>query len=117
MGPLGMSSISDKSIGDNEKVTNPTELQISEELSSIREHLAELEQLLANGEHQEKAPSDLLFQLPAAFYIVENGLFKSASIQLREITGYSEREILGTSPLSLIAARIARWLRIVSPGS
>lgn len=89
MGPLGVPSINHKSIGDNEKLTNPAEIQISEELSSIREHLAELEQLLANGEHQEKTPSDLLFQLPAAFYVVENGLFKSASLQLREITGYS----------------------------
>jgi len=73
------------------------------ELGSIREHLEELEQLVDCGQFQEKLPTDLFYHFPAAFYVVEDGVFKSVSPRLREITGYSEGELIGKSPLSLIA--------------
>jgi PAS domain S-box-containing protein len=73
------------------------------EIGTIREHLVELEQLAAGGQFQEQLPSDLFYHSTAAFYVVEGGVFKSISPQLREITGYSEHELIGRSPLSLIA--------------
>jgi PAS domain S-box-containing protein len=84
------------------------------ELSSIRGHLEELENLAVSGQFQEKLPTDLLYQFPAAFYVVEDGVFKLVSPRLIEITGYSESELIGRSPLSIIAHEDSH---IVSEGS
>ena len=72
------------------------------EIGTIREHLVELEQLVAGDRSQEQLQADLFYHSTAAFYVVEDGVFKSTSPQLQEITGYSEHELIGRSPLSLI---------------
>jgi PAS domain S-box-containing protein len=81
------------------------------EIGTIREHLVELEQLVASAQLQEMLPEDLFYHSPAAFYVVENGVFKLTSPQLRQITGYSESELIGRSPLSLIAAEDGHKVR------
>jgi len=77
--------------------------QVITELSGIREHLGELEKLAMAGQFQEKLPTDMFYHLPAALYIVEDGVFTLVSPRLIEITGYSEGELIGRSPLNIIA--------------
>jgi PAS domain S-box-containing protein len=81
------------------------------EIGNIREHLVELEQLVASSQLQGQPTEDLFYHSPAAFYIVEDGVFKFTSPQLGQITGYSESELIGRSPLSLIAAEDSRKVR------
>ena len=74
------------------------------ELNTIREHLLLLERLLPNGEPQEDFINTLFYELPGAFYIIEGGLFKQVSPQFTQLTGFFEAELLGKSPVSLVAA-------------
>ena len=78
-------------------------IDIREELDTIREHLLVLERLLPNGKSREDLTRALLYEIPGALYIIENGLFKYVSPQFTQITGTFEAELLGRSPLSLIA--------------
>jgi PAS domain S-box-containing protein len=77
--------------------------RVVEEIGTIREHLIELEQLVSCGQFKEQLPADLCYHLPAAYYVVEDGVFKQTGAQFQQITGYSERELIGKSPLSLVA--------------
>ena len=76
--------------------------QLSAELNGIRQRMVELEQLMVKDEHPEQLLASLFLNLPAAIYVVQNGVFKFVSPQLRQITGYAEDELLGTSPLKLV---------------
>jgi len=89
--------------------------QIATELSTIREHLVKLEQLVVDGQCQEQLPTDLFHHLPAPVYVVEDGVFKYTSAQLRQITGYSEDELIGKSPLSLIAPEDSHIIKERAP--
>lgn len=81
------------------------------EIGTIREHLVELEQLVASSQFQEQPTKDSLYNSSAALYVVEDGVFKFTSPQLWQITGYSESELIGRSPLSLIATEDGREVR------
>lgn len=76
--------------------------QVVAEISTIRDHLVELEQLVVDGQSQEQLPTDLLLHLQAAFYVAKDGIFKFTSPQFQQIIGYSEDELIGRSPLSFI---------------
>ena len=81
------------------------------EIGTIREHLVELEQLVSVGQFREQTQADLFYHSPAAYYVVEDDVFKFVSPKLREITGYSEDELVGRSPLSLVAPEDAQQMR------
>lgn len=84
--------------------SNTSTIDACEELNTIREHLLVLERLLPKGKPEEDFMKALLYELPGAFYIVKDGLFKYVSPQFKQITGIFEAELLGKSPLSLVAA-------------
>ncbi len=88
--------------------SNKSTSRVVAEIGTIREHLVELEQLLVGSQSQEQLPADLFYHSPAAFYVVEDGVFKFTSPRLRELTGYSEDELIGRSPLSLIVPEDSR---------
>lgn len=79
-------------------------IDVRGELDTIREHLLLLERLLPNGVPQEDFMKTVLYDLPGAFYIIEDGLFKHVSPQFTQMTGFFEAELLGKSPVSLVAA-------------
>jgi PAS domain S-box-containing protein len=81
------------------------------EIGTIREHLVELEQLVSYGQFQEQLQADLFYHSPAAYYVVEDDVFKSVSPKLREITGYSEDELIGRTPLSLVVPEDSKRAR------
>ena len=81
------------------------------EIGTIREHLVELEQLVSCGQFEEQLPADLCYHLPAAYYVVEDGVFKHVNTQFQQITGYSEHELIGRSPLSLVAPEDSQAIR------
>ena len=76
--------------------------QLIAELSGIRRRVAELEQVIVEDEHPEQLLASMFLNLPAAIYVVQDGVFKFVSPQLRQITGYAEDELIGTSPLKLV---------------
>ncbi|MFC1938760.1 PAS domain S-box protein [Chloroflexota bacterium] len=81
------------------------------EIGTIREHLVELEKLVSCGNIREQMQADLFYHSPAAYYVVEDDVFRSVSPKLREITGYSEDELIGRSPLSLVAPEDSQQVR------
>ncbi len=76
--------------------------QLISELNGIRQRVVELEQFVVAEDYQEQLLPSLVLNLPAAIYVVQDGAFRFASAKLREITGYSEDELIGTSLLKLI---------------
>jgi PAS domain S-box-containing protein len=76
--------------------------QITTGLDVVQQLMAELEQLAAEAEYPEQLLKSLFLNLPAAFYVVQDGVFKFASPQLRQITSYADDELIGTSPLKLV---------------
>ena len=81
------------------------------EIGTIREHLVELEELVSCHKFEEQLPADLCYHLPAAYYVVEDGVFKHTNAQFQQITGYSEHELIGRSPLSLVAPEDSQVIR------
>ena len=76
--------------------------QLIAELNGIRRRVAELEQVIVEDEYPEQLLASMFLNLPAAVYVVQDGVFKFVSPQLRQITGYAEDELIGTSPLKLV---------------
>ena len=76
--------------------------QVVAELSGIRQHLAQLEQFVAADDNPEQLSSSLFLYIPTAIYVLQDGVFKFVNPKMCEITGYSEDEIIGVSPLKLI---------------
>jgi PAS domain S-box-containing protein len=76
--------------------------QIVAELDGIRQLVAELEQIVVEGNNGGGLPGNLFLDLPAAIYVVKEGIYKFISPQLKQITGYSEHELIGTGPLKLV---------------
>jgi PAS domain S-box-containing protein len=86
--------------------------QLIAEISGVRQRMAELEQLVVKEDyseqsvvkedHSEQLLASLFLSSPAAIYIVQDGVFRFVSPQLRQITGYSDYELIGTSPLNLV---------------
>lgn len=82
--------------------SNTNKQQLIAGLDSIQQHVAELEKLVSKDGDTEQSLSNLLLSSPAATYVVKGGLFKYVSPQLRQITGYSENELIDTDPLNLV---------------
>jgi PAS domain S-box-containing protein len=57
---------------------------------------------MEDEEHPAQLLENLLLSIPAATYIVQDGTFIFVSPQMRQITGRSESELIGTSPLNLV---------------
>ena len=76
--------------------------QLKVELDDIHQRIAELSQVLVDGERREQSQESLFLNSPIAIYLIHDGVFKSVSPQLRQITGYSEAELIGTSLLNLV---------------
>jgi PAS domain S-box-containing protein len=76
--------------------------QIVAELDGIRQLVAELEQIVVEGDNGGGLPGNLFLDLPAAICVVKEGIYKFISPQLKQITGYSEHELIGASPLKLV---------------
>ncbi len=72
------------------------------ELKDIRAHLAEIEHMLNQAEHSDENMTRMMLELPAAVCVVQDGILKIVSPQLREITEYSQQELLGMSLLRLV---------------
>jgi PAS domain S-box-containing protein len=94
-------------VAKSEKSTS----RVVAEIGTIREHLVELEELVSCHKFEEQLPADLCYHLPAAYYIVEDGVFKHTNAQFQQITGYSEHELIGRSPLSLVAPEDSQVIR------
>ena len=76
--------------------------QLVSELLDIRQRIEGIEKLVIVEDYPEQSLDNLFLSLPAATYIVQDGTFIFVSPQMRQITGRSESELIGTSPLSLI---------------
>ncbi|HEY87885.1 MAG TPA: PAS domain S-box protein [Dehalococcoidia bacterium] len=76
--------------------------QLVSELFDIRQRIEGIEKLVIVEDYPEQSLDNLFLSLPAATYIVQDGTFIFVSPQMRQITGRSESELIGTSPLSLI---------------
>jgi PAS domain S-box-containing protein len=72
------------------------------ELVDIRQRIEEIEKSMDIDEYPTDLLDNLLLSLPAATYIMQDGLFIFISPQMRQITDRSENELLGTSPLTLV---------------
>lgn len=66
-------------------------------LEDVRQQLIKLERLAWDDQPEEESLSRLLLELPAAVYITQGHVIKFASPQLRQITGYLDNELIGTS--------------------
>jgi len=77
--------------------------QVISELDGIRQWIAEYGHGLTAAARPADSPlASLALMSPAATYIAADGAFKFVSPQMRQITGYSEEELLGTSPVKLL---------------
>ncbi|MEE8379677.1 MAG: PAS domain S-box protein [Gammaproteobacteria bacterium] len=76
--------------------------QIVREFIDIRQRIEEIEKLMADEEQPAQLLDNLFLSLPAATYIVQDGIFIFVSSQMRQITGCSENELIGTSRLNLV---------------
>lgn len=79
--------------------------QLVTELSSMRQSIAKLEQRMTQDRHPEEPQPNLFNNLPAATYVTQDGVFRFVSPRLSHITGYSEPELIGTSPLNLVVSQ------------
>jgi len=70
-------------------------------LEGVRQQLTKLERLALDDQPQKELLSRLFLDLPAAVYIVQDDIIKFVSPQLRQITGYPDHELIGTSPYNL----------------
>ena len=66
-------------------------------LEDVRQQLIKLERLAWDDQPKEELLSKLLPDLPAALYITQDHVIKFVSPQLRQITGYLDNELIGTS--------------------
>ncbi len=79
--------------------------QIISQLDDIRQWVADYARTpnaAKPGRPSESPLATLALMSPAATYIAAEGAFKFVSPQMRQLTGYSEEELLGTSPVKLI---------------
>jgi PAS domain S-box-containing protein len=66
-------------------------------LEDVRQQLIKLERLAWEDQPKDESLSKLLLDLPAAVYITQDNVIKFVSPQLRQITGYLDSELIGTS--------------------
>ncbi len=88
-----------------------TREQLITEFNGIHQRVAEIERLLVQDEHCEQLLSRLFLESPAAIYVALDGLFRFVSPQLRQITEYSESELLESSPLRLVLPEDSEMVR------
>jgi PAS domain S-box-containing protein len=79
--------------------------QLVTELSSMRQSIAKLEQRMTQDRRPEEPQANLFNNLPSATYVTQDGVFRFVSPRLSHITGYSEPELIGTSPLNLVVSQ------------
>ncbi len=82
--------------------TGISKKQLVTELIDIRQRIEEIEKLVADEERPAQLLDNLFLSLPVATYIVQDGMFIFISPQMRQITGCSESELIGTSRLNLV---------------
>ena len=99
--------------------TPQTSELIESKLDSVLEQVAGLKELLAReGGGGQRTDGLVMLQSPVALYVLRNGIFAYASIQMRQITGCHEHELVGMSALSLVhpedRARVGKEMRNLS---
>ena len=82
--------------------TGVSKKRLVNELTDIRQRIEEIEKLVAEDEYSAQSLDNLFLSLPAATYIIQDGMFVFTSPQMRQITGRSDGELIGTSPLNLV---------------
>jgi len=72
------------------------------ELTDIRQRLLGLEKSIEKAPLETSACANPTTENSTAFFITQDGIIKSMNKQMREITGYSEYELIGISPLTFV---------------
>jgi PAS domain S-box-containing protein len=73
--------------------------KIISELTEIRQRLSDVEQSLETTSMDTIACKNPTTENPTASFKIKDGVIKSINKQMREVTGYSEQELIGISPL------------------
>jgi len=73
-----------------------------EKLDSMIDQISKIKDLVIHGSGQDSQPNNLLIHSPVALYVVKDEVCKYVNSQMRQITGYSEYDMLGTNPLSIV---------------
>ncbi len=76
--------------------------EIVEKLDSMLEQISKLKEYYLRGNGQSSPSQNLLIHSPVALYVVKDEVCKYVNSQMRQITGYSEYDMLGTNPLSFV---------------
>jgi PAS domain S-box-containing protein len=84
--------------------TTGTKVEIIEKLDAMAEQLSKLKDMVVKGGVQDSPSKNLLIHSPVALYVIKDEVCKYVNSQMRQITGYSEYDMLGTNLLSFILA-------------
>lgn len=77
-------------------------IEMVEKLDSMIDQVSKLKDLVVRGNVPDHQSQNLLIQSPVALYVIKDEVCKYVNSQMRQITGYSEYDMLGTNPLTLI---------------
>jgi len=81
---------------------NGSRIEMIEKLDSMIDQISKLKGLVIMDNRQNPQSQNLLIHSPVALYVIKDEVCKYVNSQMRQITGYSEYDMLGTNPLSLV---------------
>ncbi len=84
------------------KSSGRTKQDLIEELEALQNHVMELERSGAEWRQVRELLRALFSTSPIGLYIVQDGCFQDVSSEFQQISGYSEKELIGTPSLSLV---------------